>query len=229
MPPALVFDVFGTLVDWRSSIAREVRAVAPGVDGEAFADAWRRLYQPYLERVRSGERGWTKLDVLHRESLDEVLREFGLDELDAAGRERLNCGWHRLDPWPDVPGALARLRRRHVLAPLSNGNLSLLVDLARHGGLAFDAVLSTELFQAYKPQPETYLGACRLLSREPHDVVMVAAHPEDLRAAARCGLQTAFVARPNEWGRPQEFVAPPDGEFTHSVGDLAELAERLGG
>jgi 2-haloacid dehalogenase len=225
---ALVFDVFGTLFDWRTSIAREVRSLAPGVAGDAFADAWRRLYQPSLERVRSGERPFAKLDVLHRESLDRLLPEFGLGNLDPPERDRLNQAWHRLDPWPDVVEGLARLHSRFVLAPLSNGNVSLLIDLARHAGLQFDTVLSTELFQAYKPQPETYLGACRLLDRDPDSVLMVAAHADDLRAAATNGLQTAFVARPLEWGASASFEHPVDAPFTFSVGDLGELADRLG-
>jgi 2-haloacid dehalogenase len=225
---ALIFDVFGTLVDWRTSIAREIRSLAPQVDGEAFADAWRRLYQPSLERVRSGERPFAKLDVLHRESLDRLLPEFGLGHLDPPGRDRLNRTWHRLDPWPDVPEGLARLRSRFVLAPLSNGNVSLLIDLARHAGFQFDTVLSTELFQAYKPQPETYLGACRLLDHCPGSVLMVAAHADDLRAAGTNGLQTAFVARPLEWGHSTAFEPPAEAEFTFSVRDLHQLADRLG-
>ena len=225
---ALVFDVFGTLVDWRTSIARGVRSLSPEVDGEAFADAWRRLYQPSLERVRSRERAFTKLDVLHRESLERLLPEFGLSRLDAAARDRLNRMWHRLDPWPDAVEGLARLRSRFVVAPLSNGNVSLLIELARHAGFQFDTVLSAELFQAYKPQPETYLGACRLLDRDPGSVLMVAAHADDLRAAAANGLQTAFVARPLEWGRSTAFEPAPEATFTFSVRDLRELADTLG-
>ena len=225
---ALVFDVFGTLVDWRTSIAREIRSLAPQVDGEAVADAWRRLYQPSLDRVRSGERPFAKLDVLHRESLERLLPQYDLGDLDPPARDRLNRAWHRLDPWPDVVEGLERLRSRFVLAPLSNGNVSLLIELARHAGFRFDTVLSTELFQAYKPQPETYLGACRLLDREPGSVLMVAAHADDLRAAATNGLQTAFVSRPLEWGSSAAFEPPADGEFTFSVRGLGELADRLG-
>ena len=229
---ALVFDVFGTCVDWRASIAREVAALAQAkgvaVDGAAFADAWRANYQPSMERVRSGARPWTILDALHRETLDGLLPRFGLAGLDEAERERLNRAWHRLDPWPDTVAGLARLKRRYVIASLSNGNVALLVDLARHAGLPWDAVLSGEIFRAYKPQPAVYLGAAAMLGLRPAEVMMVAAHNGDLAAAAGCGLRTGFVARPREHGPGQTTDLEPNGAWDVTARDFLELAERLG-
>ena len=226
---ALTFDVFGTLVDWRGSVADEVRRLDLDVDPDAFADDWRGLYQPSMEGVRSGAREWTKLDVLHRESLDELLERHGLgDRLDAAARADLNFAWHRLRPWSDSASGLARLRRGVITATLSNGNLSLLVDLARFGGLEFDAVLSAELAHAYKPLPAAYLTAASLLGLEPGQVMMVAAHPDDLRAAASNGLRTGYVARSHEHGRPSEHIDPAPGVFDLQVTTLHELADSLG-
>jgi 2-haloacid dehalogenase len=231
---ALAFDVFGTVVDWRGSVAGEVTAAAAraGVtlaDGaaEAFADAWRGRYQPSMDRVRRSEVGWTALDDLHRASLDELLAGFGLGELDEAARADLNLAWHRLRPWPDATEGLSRLRRGHVLCTLSNGNVALLVDLARWGGLPFDCILSAELCQAYKPDPRTYRMVPALLRVPPERVMMVAAHPDDLRAAAAEGLRTAFVPRPLEWG-PDGRQEDPAGDFDVVAEDFVTLADRLG-
>lgn len=232
MVRALAFDVFGTVVDWRGSIVAEgeERWAARGVraDWAALADAWRRRYQPALERVRSGDRPWTELDRLHRESLDELLPEFGLGALGESERSELNRAWHRLRPWPDSRDGLARLGRRYTLATLSNGNLELLQDLVREGDLPFHRVLSAETFRAYKPDPRTYLGAARELGVEPAELMMVAAHRDDLLAAAGCGLRTAFVWRPREWG-PAPSGEAPDPSFDVVADDLFDLAERLEG
>lgn len=223
----LFFDVFGTCVDWRSGVARDVAAVAPGLDAGAFADVWRSRYQPSLEEVRSGRRPFTKLDVLHRESLEALLAEFGVEGLPEERRSWLNLAWHRLDPWPDVAPGLLRLRERHITATLSNGNVRLLVDLVRHGGLRFDAILSAEVVEAYKPQPEAYLRACELLDTAPSGAMLVAAHPDDLAAAAAVGLGTAYVARPEEWGRPGDHTMPEPGSVGSQVSSFVELAEVL--
>ncbi|MFN3416450.1 MAG: haloacid dehalogenase type II [Caldimonas sp.] len=229
---ALVFDVFGTLVDWRTSIAREVQlALEPRglqVDGPAFADAWRDEYQPAMEEVRTGRRPFSTLDVLHRRNLDVVLHRFGLDAaVDEPLRVHLNRAWHRLDAWPDVTPALERLRGRFLVAPCSNGNISLMVDLARRNGWHWDAILGAEVARDYKPKPEVYLAAARAFDCAPHEVMMVAAHSSDLAAAAAAGLRTAFIARPDEHG-------PGRGEIQASVpvdlqaADLADLADRMG-
>ncbi len=227
---ALVFDVFGTLVDWRTGVADEVRAIcaehALTVDGEAVADSWRRRYQPSMERVRAGVVGWRNLDVLHRESLDEVLIEAGLDRIPAADRDQLNRAWHRLRPWPDARDGLAELAERFILSTLSNGNFSLLTELIKNADLPFDCILSAELFQAYKPDPRTYSGAARLLGLHPAEVMLVAAHPDDLRAAAACGLRTGYIDRPLEWGHV-DHVMPTDG-FDVIASTYPELAAKLG-
>ncbi|MFN3566553.1 MAG: haloacid dehalogenase type II, partial [Burkholderiaceae bacterium] len=201
---ALLFDVFGTLVDWRGSIAREARRLlAPrgvAIDWEAFADAWREQYQPAMEQVRSGRLPFGKLDVLHRRNLDAILPRFGLDRLDEADRAELNLAWHRLDAWPDVPEGLARLRTKFRIAPCSNGNVSLMVDLARRNGFAWDAILGAEFARDYKPKPIVYLASAAAFDCAPEQAMMVAAHSSDLAAAAAAGLRTAFVARPDEHG-----------------------------
>jgi 2-haloacid dehalogenase len=232
---ALAFDVFGTVVDWRSSVVEEVGAAAArhglAVDAGAFADAWRRRYRPSMDRVRRGELGWTPLDALHRASLEELVREFSLEALDDAERDHLNRAWHRLRPWPDAVAGLRRLRTQHVLCTLSNGNVALLVDLARAGGLPFDCILSAELCRAYKPDPRTYRMAPELLALPPDRVLMVAAHADDLQSAAREGLRTAFVRRPLEWGPAPPAPAAreePDPAFDLLADDLEDLAAQLG-
>jgi 2-haloacid dehalogenase len=224
---ALVFDVFGTVVDWRSGVAREVRRLLPGVDAEAFADAWRERYAPSMERVRRGECEWAELDTLHRESLDALLVELKEDP-DEATRAELVLAWHRLDPWPDAVEGLTRLRERFVLATLSNGNVALLVHMAKRAGLPWDAVLSAELFGHYKPDAQVYDGAARLLGLAPERVLMVAAHAGDLAAARGRGLRTAYVYRPQEFG-PGGASPAMDEEADLNVTSLTDLAAQLCG
>jgi 2-haloacid dehalogenase len=227
---ALLFDVFGTLVDWRSSIAREARQIlAPhdvNADWQAFADAWRDQYQPAMEAVRSGEIAFCKLDALHRRNLDIVLRNFGLDRIDDATRVQLNLAWHRLDAWPDVAEGLARLRTQFRLAPCSNGNISLMADLARRNGLVWDAILGAEIARDYKPKPIVYLASAAAFDCMPHEALMVAAHSSDLAAAAACGLRTAFIARPDEHG-PGRGEACANVPVDVSAASLVDLAYRL--
>lgn len=226
---ALVFDVFGTLVDWRTSIARETRAVLEplGIETDflAFADAWRARYQPTMEEVRSGRMPFAKLDLLHRRNLEEVLEQLKITRLDEATKRHLNLAWHRLDAWPDTPPGLARLRQRFLLAPCSNGNVSLMVDLARRNGIVWDAILGAEFARAYKPRPEVYLSAAAAFDCEPHEIAMVAAHSSDLAAAAQAGLRTAHIARPNEKGPGHGESAPtvPVDVAATSAVHLAEL------
>lgn len=223
---ALVFDVFGTLVDWRSGIAEAFRA--SGVDGnpEELADDWRGRYEPILAEVNERKRPWGNFDELHLATLDALLAERGLDA-SADTRRQLVAAWHRLDPWPDVKAGLEELRSRHVTATLSNGHVGMLVDLARHGDLRFDCVLSAELAGAYKPDAAVYLTAAKLLAIEPGEVMLVAAHPWDLKGARGAGLRSALVRRPLELGPD----APPrdDPDADHVVDDLPELAARLRG
>ncbi len=221
---ALAFDVFGTLVDWRSAIARAFRAGGLGQDPEVLADDWRARYVPILAEVNDGARAWGNFDELHLVTLDALLSERGLD-LPIDARRRLVAAWHRLDPWPDVRSGLDALRRRHVTATLSNGHVAMLVDLARHGDLRFDCVISAELAHAYKPAPEVYRTAASLLGLETRELMLVAAHPWDLKAARRAGLRTAFVDRPLEYGPASAARQDPDAD--HSVGDLHDLAARL--
>ncbi|PRY71452.1 haloacid dehalogenase type II [Halomonas ventosae] len=230
---ALTFDVFGTVVDWRSSVIRESEALGERlgmtVDWAAFADAWRGGYAPAMDRVRHGELPWTRLDDLHRMTLDRLLEEFGIsDALDEAERERFNRVWHRLDPWPDSVTGLARLRERYVLATLSNGNVSLLVNMAKRAGLPWDCVLSAELAGHYKRDPEVYQMAARLLDQPPERVLMVAAHQDDLQAAHREGFRTAFVRRPLEHGPDATPDLSVDPIFDLVADDFDDLADRLG-
>lgn len=229
---ALVFDVFGTVVDWRSSIIREGRALGARLgieaDWEAFADAWRGRYQPSMEEVRSGRRPWTKLDDLHRESLLALLDEFGIEGLDAAAIEHFNRAWHRLDPWPDSVPGLERLHARYPLAPCSNGNVALLMHMARRAGLPWDAILGAEPARAYKPQPEAYLRTADFLGLPPERVMLVAAHNDDLLAARAQGLRTAFVARPAEYGPQQQKDLRAEHDFDVVAASMEDLAERLG-
>lgn len=233
---ALVFDVFGTVVDWRASILREgaLLSAAKGlqVDWPGFADAWRAGYPVAMQRARSGEVEWANIDTLHRGILDELIPRFGLDVLTEPERFELNRVWHRLDPWPDVVGGLQRLKKGFVISTLSNGNVSLLVDMAKHAGLPWDCVLSAELMRHYKPDPEVYQGAARLLDIDFDELLMVAAHPSDLRGAARAGLRTALVNRPLERGPNPGAEAPPDAlpddRFDLVASDFHDLADRLG-
>lgn len=224
---ALVFDIFGTVVDWYGSIAAEVQRIGLPIDGGAFALAWRAGYQPAMQEVRSGALPWTNIDGLHRRILDRILAERGLALAEPQIGD-FNRIWHRLNPWADSVPGLTRLKKKHVIASLSNGNVSLLVNMAKHGGLPWDTVLSAELFHHYKPDPEVYLGAARLLDVPPAELMMVAAHPSDLRAAKACGLRTAYVARPLERGPGGEMEAWKPGEFDLAVDSLTELAQTMG-
>ena len=224
---ALVFDVFGTVVDWHGSITAEVGRLGLPVDGSAFALDWRAGYQPAMQEVRSGALPWMHIDALHRRILDRILAQRGI-ELPEADAAALNKVWHRLNPWPDSVAGLTRLKSRYTIATLSNGNLSLLVAMARRAGLPWDAVLSAELFHHYKPDPEVYLGAARLLDVAPQDLLMVAAHPSDLRAAAACGLRTAYVPRPLERGAGGAMEPWTEGEFDIVASDFEVLAGALG-
>lgn len=234
-PRALLFDVFGTVVDWFGSVSIEVAALAAAqgwtLDAAAFAQAWRRGYGPAMDEVRRGELPWTNIDGLHRRILDRLLDEHGVAigrDLSEAQAADLNRAWHRLAPWPDSVAGLTRLKRRFPIAPLSNGNVSLLLAMARHGGLPWDAIFSAELFGHYKPDPESYLGACRLLDLPAAEVLMVAAHPSDLRGARAAGLATAYVPRPAEQGPGGTMEAWTPGEFDLVAADFNDLASQLG-
>ncbi len=230
---ALVFDVFGTVVDWRGGVARESAAFltgyAPGADPAAFADAWRRRYSPAMEEVRSGRRPFTRLDVLHLENLAATLSEFGIDPAATAPSEleALNLAWHKLDPWPDSVPGLMRLRRRFITAPLSNGNIRLMVDLAKRGCLPWDAILGAEIAQAYKPSPEAYLRNAEALMLKPESVCLVAAHNSDLVAARGCGFRTAFIRRPMEHGPDQTTDLGPEEDWDAVANDIEDLAGQL--
>ncbi|MBM3361058.1 MAG: haloacid dehalogenase type II [Betaproteobacteria bacterium] len=227
-PKILAFDVFGTVVDWHGSIVRELQRLAPQVDGDAFALAWREGYQPAMQRVRSGELGWTRIDDLHRLILEGLLPRFGLSHLSPAEREHLNRVWHRLDPWPDVLAGLSRLKARYLITPLSNGNIGLLAQMAKRAGLPWDCILSAEVFRAYKPDPATYLGVAQVFDVSPSKVMLCAAHHDDLQAAAACGLRTAYIERPLEFGAAHmKDVSPRPGNELHAR-DLMDLAGQLG-
>ena len=200
LPKVLAFDVFGTVVDWHGSIANEILRLKLPVDPHAFASAWRDGYKPAMARVRSGELGWTKIDDLHRIILDQVLETFGIDSLSETQKQDLNLIWHRLNPWPDSVEGLTRLKQKFTIVTLSNGNLSLLADMAKNAGLPWDLILSAEVFRHYKPDPETYLGVAATFDVEPQEVMLVAAHKDDLQSASKLGLQTAFIERPKEFG-----------------------------
>ncbi len=231
---ALVFYVFGTIVDWRSGVAREATGFlaryAPEADPAAFADAWRRRYSPAMEEVRSGRRPFARLDVLHRENLEALLPEFKFDptavppwELDA-----VNLAWHRLDPWTDSVPGLTRLKRRFIITPLSNGNIRLMVDLAKRAGLPWDAILGAEVAQAYKPMPEAYLRTAETLMLKPEQIYLVAAHNNDLAGARRCGLRTAFIPRPMEHGPHQTTDLEPEEDSDAVASDIEDLASQFG-
>ncbi|HEY2151684.1 MAG TPA: haloacid dehalogenase type II [Vicinamibacterales bacterium] len=229
---ALVFDTFGTVVDWRSSVAREVDALAKRkgvvVDGAKFADNWRAGYGPSMNRVRSGQLPWTKLDDLHRIILDKLLVDSPLAGLSETEKASLNHAWHRLTPWPDAVSGLTRLKKKFIIAPLSNGNIALMTELAKFGGLPWDCILGAELVRHYKPDPEVYLSAPEILGFRKDEVVMVAAHLGDLRAAKALGLRTAFVPRPNEYGPAGKPDLKGDASVDLSATDFNYLARRLG-
>ena len=229
---ALVFDTFGTVVDWRSSVTQEVEQLAKKkgfkVDAAKFADAWRAGYGPSMNRVRSGELPWTKLDALHRMILDRLLIDFGIAGLSEAEIDGLNRSWHRLRPWPDSVSGLTRLKKRFIIAPLSNGNISLMTNLARYGGLPWDCILGAELARHYKPDPEVYQSAADILDLKVGDVMMVAAHLGDLRAAKKVGLKTAFVPRPLELGPQGKPDLQADSTVDISATDFNDLARQLG-
>nr|WP_298380839.1 haloacid dehalogenase type II [uncultured Halomonas sp.] len=224
----LAFDVFGTVVDWHSSIAWEVEALGLDVDGGEFALAWRAGYKPAMQRVMAGQQGWTLLDDLHRGILDEVLTKFGVTSLTEAQKRDLNKAWHRLEPWPDVVKGLTRLKQRFTICTLSNGNLGLLANMAKRAGLPWDCILGAEVFRQYKPHPNTYLGVARVFDVDPSAVMMVAAHQNDLDSARSFGLKTAYIERPLEFGAAnlKDISASPANDF-HAT-SLADLADQLG-
>jgi 2-haloacid dehalogenase len=229
---AILFDTFGTVVDWRGSLIAELSAWGAGrglaVDWAGLVDAWRAAYQPSMDLVRQGKAPWTVLDDLHRATLERLVAQFGIPGLSEADLDHINRGWHRLRPWPDAVAGLTRLRARYIIAPLSNGNVALLVNMAKAAGLPWDMICSTELFRHYKPDPETYLGAAALLGLRPEQVMMAAAHNADLRAARACGLATAFFARPSEYGPHQARDFAADQEWDIIARDINDLASRMG-
>jgi 2-haloacid dehalogenase len=229
---ALLFDVFGTVVDWRGSLIEDLTAfgAAKGLTAnwEALVDDWRGLYQPGMEAVRSGKRAWTILDVLHRESLDALITKYDLKGLSEADKVHLTKAWHRLKPWPDTVAGLTRLKQRYIIGTLSNGNVGLLTRMAKNAGLPWDVVLGAETARAYKPLPEAYLAAARLLNLEPKQVMLVAAHNGDLAAAAECGLATGFVARPTEYGPHQKVDFKAERAWDVVADSFVGVAEAMG-
>lgn len=229
---AMVFDTFGSVVDWRGSITRDLTRWGTesgySCDWTALAVKWRALYQPSMEKVRSGQREWTILDVLHRESLEQLLPEFGLEKMTEAQRQHVNKVWHRLDGWPDAVSGLTRLKSKYIIAPLSNGNVSLLTDIAKYTGLPWDLNLSTEVFHCYKPQPQSYLGVAKILQLDPSEVMMCAAHNDDLAAARKVGLKTAFWPRPTEHGPEQKTNLAATEKWDIVAKDIRDLATQMG-
>ena len=228
LPKVLAFDIFGTVVDWHGSIAKEVNAMGLQVDGGEFALAWRAGYQPAMKRVMSGELGWTLIDDLHRMILDEILGKFNITHLTEAEKRHLNKVWHRLDAWPDSVAGLTRLKTKFTICSLSNGNLGLLTNMAKRAGLPWDCILSAEVFRAYKPHPSTYLGVAKLFDLEPAEVMLVAAHQDDLAAARNCGLQSAYIERPHEFGTDQRKDISPNPANTMHAANLLALADLFG-
>lgn len=232
LPKALIFDVFGTCVDWRTSLIQAGEALGqrlhlPATDWAAFADAWRARYQPQLESVRSGRRPWTRLEILNREALDQVLADFKLDQVPPAERDAFNLAWRQLTPWPDTVPGLTRLKTKFIIAPCSNADIALATGLAKYAGLPWDAILGAEISHTFKPQPETYLRSTAALGLQPAEVLMVAAHNEDLVAAGKLGLPTAFLPRPLEHGPGQTQDLKAEHEFTYVARDLGDLAAQL--
>ena len=231
---ALAFDVFGTVVDWRGSIIREGMDLGRkkgigDIDWAEFADAWRNGYRPAMDRVRSSESSWENIDTLHRGILDSLIEKFDIEGLSETEIDHFNRAWHRLDPWPDAIEGLLRLRRKYVIATLSNGNVALLVNMAKYAGLTWDCIFSAELFKHYKPDPETYQGAARLMGIKTDEMVMVAAHKSDLHAARAVGCKTAFIPRPLEYGPESTPDVEPDLEFDTTAKNFILLAEQLVG
>ena len=229
---ALLFDVFGTVVDWRGSIIAEGQAFGRArgldVDWATFADGWRAKYQPAMQRVRDGQIGWVKLDDLHRQNLDELLEEMAITCLTRDEIDHWNRVWHRLNAWPDAVEGLTKLKNKFILATLSNGNVALIVNMAKHAGLPWDAVLGAEVAGHYKPQPEAYLKTAQILGLAPEDCLMVAAHNSDLVAAGSCGLGTAFVSRPREFGMGQTADKDAENDYHYVARDFLDLADQLG-
>jgi 2-haloacid dehalogenase len=223
----LAFDIFGTVVDWHGSIVREMQALYPSVDANAFALAWRAGYQPAMARVRSGELAWTRIDDLHRLILNDLLPQFGLSHLSESERVDLNRVWHRLDAWPDSVAGLLRLKSKFIICTLSNGNLGLLTHMAKRAGLPWDCVLSAEVFRAYKPDPAAYLGVAQVFDLQPHQVMLCAAHQDDLAGARACGLRTAYIERPFEFGAGQPKDVSPHIDNDVHARDLHALADWL--
>ena len=230
-PKALLFDIFGTVVDWRTSIIEDLEPWFAQQeikrDWEMFAQDWRSLYQPAMETIRSGNRGYVKLDTLHRENLEQLISKYELEFLSQDNRDYINRVWHRLNPWPDVPKGLTRLKKKHILAPLSNGNVALMVNLARHAGFDWDVILGSEVTGSYKPDPVTYLRSMDLLGLQPAECMMVAAHNYDLDRARSLGMQTAFIPRPTEYGDQQKTDFEATDEWTVICNSMEELADQL--
>ena len=231
-PVVIVFDTFGSVVDWRGSLIADLTAFGQkrgiAADWPALVDAWRASYHPSMDRVRKGEQPWTKLDALHRASLDILVAQFGIKGLTEQDLEHINLGWHRLNGWPDSVPGLTRLKKRFVIGPLSNGNVSLLTNMAKHAGLPWDMVFGSDLFGHFKPDPETYLGVAKLMDLAPEQVMMAAAHHGDLGSARKCGLMTAFFPRPNEYGPHQKRDYTAEQEWDIVAKDIEDLATRLG-
>lgn len=228
---ALTFDVFGTTVDWCGGVVREAKAMMGAryqLDWVAFANHWRVQYQPAMEEVRSGRRPYVVMDQLHREMLDVTLEAFGVTDLTSADKDYLALGWRRLPPWPDVVEGLTRLRQRFTVVALSNGNVAMVTEMAKRGGLPWDAILGADFVQTYKPMPQLYDSAPKLLMLKPSEIMMVACHPWDVDHAAGRGLRTAHVARPEEYGAPAAYVPPPPGTYDLQLNSFIELAEVLG-
>ena len=227
-PKVIAFDIFGTVVDWHGSISEEIQKLRLPVDANAFATAWRKGYQPAMARVRSGELPWTKIDDLHRMILDEILVDFAITHLSESEKQHLNLVWHRLNPWPDTVRGLTLLKSKFTIVTLSNGNLGLLANMAKNASLPWDLILSAEVFRHYKPDPETYLGVAEIFDLPPHDVMLAAAHKDDLLAAHQCGLQTAFIERPFEFGLDHIRQDLHQESFTnYHAKDMLDLAAQL--
>ncbi len=232
LPKAIVFDTFGSVVDWRSSLIEDLTEYGNGrgirADWAALVDAWRQAYHPSMQRVRTGELPWMKLDDLHRASLDRLVAEHGIAGVTEDDLRHINLGWHRLLPWPDSVAGLTRLKRRFIIGPLSNGNVALLTNLAKFAGLPWDVIFGSDLFRHFKPDPETYLGVGDLLSLPPGEVMLAAAHNSDLAAAQKQGLMTAFFARPTEYGPLQSRDYAAEGDWDYVASDIEDLATQLG-